>query len=86
MPARRVRRFGSCEIWAKPLADGSLAVALLNRGSRGEDLPLCAGDLGMNDAAKLARDLWAGEDIADFKKELVRRIEPHETILLKIKA
>jgi alpha-galactosidase len=45
-----------------------------------------AGDLGLLDGAKLARDLWAGEDIADFTTELVRRVQPHETLLLKITA
>ena len=84
-PARRMKRFGSCEAWAKPLADGSTAVALLNRGSRGEDVHLLAGDIGLTDEPKLARNIWAGEDIADFTKELVQRVQPHETILLKIK-
>jgi alpha-galactosidase len=86
IPARRVKRLGCTEIWTKPLVDGGLAVALLNRGSQGEDLPLIAGDLGLKDEPKLARNLWAGEDIADFKKELIQRIEPHATVLLKIKA
>jgi alpha-galactosidase len=85
-PARRVKRFGRCEAWAKPLADGSLAVALVNRGSTGEDIRIRAGDLGLTDEPKLARNLWAGEDIADFTQELVMRVQPHETILLKIKA
>jgi len=84
-PARRMKRFGGCEVWAKPLADGSTAVALLNRGSRGEDMHLLAGDIGLTDEPKLARNIWAGEDIADFGRELVQRVQPHETILLKIK-
>src|SRR5205085_3279362 len=28
-PAQRVRQFGQCEVWKKPLADGSMAVALI---------------------------------------------------------
>ncbi len=85
-PARRVRQLGPCEVWKKPLADGSLAVALLNRGSTGSDVTLKASDLGLLDAPKLARNLWAGEDRADFKASLVQRVQPHETILLKITA
>jgi alpha-galactosidase len=84
-PARRVKRFGCCEAWTKPLADGALAVALINRGSVGEDIRIRAGELGLLDEPKLARNLWNGEDIADFTKELVQRVQPHETILLKIK-
>lgn len=85
-PARRVKRSGRCEAWWKPLADGSAAVALINRGSEGEDLRLKAGDIGLLDAPKLARNIWTGEDVADFHQEMVQRVQPHETILLKIKS
>lgn len=83
-PARRVKQGGGCEVWKKPLADGSMAVALLNRGSSGADITLRARDIGLTDTSKLARDLWAGQDIADFTQELTRRVQPHETVLFKI--
>jgi alpha-galactosidase len=83
-PARRVRRIGSCEIWTKRLADSSMAVAVVNRGSRGEDVILKARDIGLLETPKLARNLWSGQDIADFKVEITQRVEPHETILFKI--
>jgi len=38
----------------------------------------------MFDSQKLARNLWIQEDIADFKAELTQRVQPHETILLKV--
>jgi alpha-galactosidase len=84
-PARRMKRFGCCEVWAKPLADGAAALALINRGSRGEEVRLLAGDIGLTDEPKLARNIWSGEDAADFTKEMTQRVQPHETILLKIK-
>ncbi|MGC1375876.1 MAG: glycoside hydrolase family 27 protein [Anaerolineales bacterium] len=84
VPARRVKQFGPCEVWKKPLADGSLAVALINRGSTGNNVTLKAGDVGLLDTPKLARNLWLQKDIADFKTDLVQRVEPHETVLLKI--
>lgn len=84
VPARRVKQFGPCEVWKKPLADGSLAVALINRGSVGNDVTLKSGDVGLLDTPKLARNLWAQSDVADFKTELVQRVEPHETLLLKL--
>jgi alpha-galactosidase len=84
VPARRVRRFGACEVWKKPLSDGSVAVALINRGSSGSDVTFHAGDIGLLDTPKLVRDLWRGEDIADFTRKLTRRVQPHEMILLKI--
>jgi alpha-galactosidase len=84
IPARRARRFGECEVWKKPLSDGSLAVALVNRGSVGCDVTLKAGDIGRLDEPKLVRDLWAGEDVADCRSDLSWRVQPHETVLLKI--
>jgi alpha-galactosidase len=83
-PARRVKQFDPCEVWKKPLADGSVAVALVNRGSAVSDVTLRADDIGLLDEPKLARNLWAQEDIADFKTDLTQRVQPHETILLKI--
>ena len=83
-PARRVRRFGPCDVWKKPLADGSVAVALINRGASGSDVTFKASDIGLLDTPKLARNLWTQEDIADFKVELTQRVQPHETVLLKV--
>jgi alpha-galactosidase len=83
-PARRAARCGSCEIWKKPLADGSLAVALINRGSTGDDVVLKSSDIALLDSPKIARNLWAREDVADFNQELILRVQPHETLQLKI--
>ncbi|MBC7876718.1 MAG: glycoside hydrolase family 27 protein [Anaerolineales bacterium] len=84
IPASRVKQIGTCDIWTKRLADSSIAVSVTNRGSRGEDISLKARDIGLLETPKLARNLWTQEDIADFKVELPLRVEPHETILLKI--
>jgi alpha-galactosidase len=85
-PGHRVKRFGLCEVWKKPLADGTLAVALINRGSSGSDILLKAGDIGLLDTPKFVRNLWAAQDISDFKTEISLRVQPHETILLKVQA
>ena len=84
IPGKRVKQIGGCEIWTKRLADSAVAVAVINRGSRPEDVTARARDIGMFDTPKLARNLWTQQDIADFKTELVQRVNPHETVLLKI--
>ncbi|HSB00443.1 MAG TPA: hypothetical protein VLE49_07325 [Anaerolineales bacterium] len=84
IPGRRVRQIGPCEIWAKRLADGAMAVAVINRGARGEDVTVKARHIGLFDAPKLARNLWIQQDTADFKTELKLRVQPHETVLLKV--
>jgi alpha-galactosidase len=86
VPGRRVRQVGQSEIWTRPLADGSVAVAALNRGSRPDEVTLRARDIGMLDVPKLARNLWTQQDSADFKTELALKVMPHETVLLKVTA
>jgi alpha-galactosidase len=85
IPGRRVKRYGSCEVWKKPLTDGAMAVMVVNRGHSGEDVSLKAGDIGMLDKSKTARDLWKAEERADFKWDLSLRVQPHETLLFKVR-
>ena len=84
IPARRVRASGGGEVWKKPLADGSIAVALINRGAEGKEIRVKAGDIGLLDASKSVRNLWKQEDLAPFTWEMTVRAEPHETILLRV--
>jgi alpha-galactosidase len=49
MPAKWVKQTGSCEIWTKRLEDQSIAVAIINRGSRPDHVPVRADDIGMLD-------------------------------------
>ena len=84
IPAERVKQIGSCEVWTRRLADKSLAVSVINRGSHTEEFTVKARDIGMLDAPKLAHNLWAGQDIAEFKVDLPLIVAAHQTILLKI--
>lgn len=82
--ARRIKRSGDVDLWSKPLADGALAIAVVNRGDQGADVPLRARDVGLLDAAKRVRDLWAGADAGELGAETTLRVEPHGTLLLRI--
>jgi alpha-galactosidase len=84
VPARRVRQLNFGEVWKKPLADGSVAVALINRGSAGQEITVKAGEIGLLDTPKSVRNLWKQEDLPPFEWDMVLRVEPHETILLKV--
>ncbi|MGE5642762.1 MAG: hypothetical protein ACM3Y8_07110, partial [Byssovorax cruenta] len=66
------------------LADKSITVAVINRGSRTEQVTVKARNIGMLDTPKLTRNLWLGQDIADFKVDLPVRVAAHQTILLKV--
>jgi len=82
--ARRVQKNGPSEVWAKPLSGGSAAVVLLNRGSSAAEITCTAGEIGMLDASKLARDLWKQVDIGDFSRSFTQLVQPHSTMLLKV--
>ena len=60
---RRVRRDGGREVWVKPLADGSRAVLLFNRGNEAADIAVAWEEIGFAPAGKAAvRDLWRKAD------------------------
>lgn len=83
--AVRIKKDGNLEVWRKPLADGSLALALLNRGSTGRDIELTAGEIGLLDShGGVIRDLWKQEDVDDFKPWFQTMVMPHDTVMLKI--
>lgn len=84
-PAARIRQSGFLEIWKKPLADGSFALALLNKGSTVLDFKLHKGDFGLLDSFKgVARDLWEHRDVSEISPYLEGRVQPHDTRLFKI--
>ncbi|MGD8497025.1 MAG: alpha-galactosidase, partial [Gemmatimonadales bacterium] len=62
MQGYRLRDDGDQEVWVKELADGSVAVVLLNRGGRRAFMTAFAREIGLPDArAYRERDLWAHE-------------------------
>jgi alpha-galactosidase len=84
IPARRVKQVNGCDVWKKSLADGAVAVALINRGSSGTNVTVRASDIGVLDTPKQMRNLWALADSGEFRREFSQRVEAHETILLKV--
>ena len=83
--ARRIKKTGGLEVWRKRMADGSLALALLNRESSGHEISFTAGELGLLDGYKgVIRDAWKQEDVSDFKPEFAYTVMPHGTALLRV--
>ena len=80
---RRIRSDEDAEIWSKPLADGSVAVALFNRGTSARKVELMAGDVGLAKIASLV-DLWTGvPDNPDRRSWLV---PAHGVIFVRLSA
>ncbi|WP_410670056.1 glycoside hydrolase family 27 protein [Amycolatopsis sp. cmx-4-68] len=57
---RRVRDDGDAEVFAKPLADGSVAVGLLNRGGGTATVSTTAAQIGLSGSSFTLTDLWTG--------------------------
>ena len=60
--ATRVRDDGDQEVWARPLADGGEAVALLNRGSVPALIKVNWSEAPPTGGASTMRDVWTHKD------------------------
>jgi alpha-galactosidase len=77
---------GDLETWIKPLADGGVAVGVVNLGSAPANATVNAGDLQLGGTVKKARDLWAHKDV-QFKGGTYSQMVPsHGVLLLRVSA
>ncbi len=85
MQGRRVKDNGAYEVWMKPLADGSRAVILFNRGTKPWDIAASWDDIGLAPASKaLVRDLWKKADLGSFTGRFEAKVEPHGVVMVRI--
>jgi alpha-galactosidase len=83
--ARRVWKDGAREIWARDLADGSRAVALLNRGTAPAEIAIDWARIGY--PARLTatvRDLWARKDLGRRTASYATSVRPHDAVIIRI--
>lgn len=82
--ADRVFKDGAVEIWARPLADGSMAVGLLNRDAQtSRKIQARWADLGIS-GEQVVRDLWKGRELGAFSGQYETQVEPHEVVVVKM--
>jgi alpha-galactosidase len=85
MQGRKVRDNGPQEVWVKPLADGSRAVILFNRGTEAGDLSVSWEDIGFFPGGKAnVRDLWKKADVGSFAGSFKAKVEPHDVVMVRI--
>lgn len=85
MQGRRVLDRGAHEVWMKPLADGSRAVILFNRGTETARLGVSWEQVGLApDATALVRDLWARKDLGALPSRFETSVEPHGVVLIRV--
>jgi alpha-galactosidase len=79
----RVWDEGPLEIWVKPLADGSKAAGLFNRGESNLKITLNFKQIGAPASAKL-RDLWERKDIGTRESSYTADVPTHGVVFLKV--
>jgi alpha-galactosidase len=83
---RRVWKDGDLEIWARPLADGSRAVVLFNRGT--SEQPIKVNWTQLEYPAHLpatVRDLWQHKELGKFSGEFSAPVASHDVVMVTVK-
>ncbi len=83
-PARRVSVQGSTEVWARPLADGSLAVGLFNRGDAAQPVTAHWSDLHLTGPCT-AWDFWQRKDLGVFTGQITAAVPSHGAVLVRLR-
>jgi alpha-galactosidase len=81
--ACRVRKDGELEIWSRPLADGTIAVGLFNRGLEPADLTATWTELKLTGPHSV-RDLWQRKNLGSFTESFTAQVPAHGSQFLKI--
>jgi len=81
---RRVSREGDAEIWTKSLSEGSLAVALFNRGDVDSRIIVTWKTLGLEGTQRV-RDLWRHADLGERSSGYSALVPSHASVLLRLK-
>jgi alpha-galactosidase len=68
----------------KPLADGSKAVGLFNRGEGANPVTVNFKAVGVKKSTAV-RDLWAGKDLGTFHGSFTANVPRHGVVLVKIR-
>ena len=90
--ARRFMDMGEKEIWAKPLANGELAVCFLNRTETVWKLDYdwhkqtiyFADEVNIHKKEYKIRDLWKHQDIGTTKAHTRNEIAPHGVLMVRL--
>ena len=79
-------KHGDLEMWIKPLADGSVAVGVVNMGASESSATIKTSDLGLGTKVQSARDLWTHANIKFRDGTYTAKIPSHGTLMLRVSA
>ena len=82
-PGRRAAKNGDLEVWSRPMADGSLAVGLFNRGEGLKVITADWQDLGLRGPQRV-RDLWRQKDVGTADGKFEAAVGRHGVVLVRM--
>jgi alpha-galactosidase len=77
---------GDMETWVKPLADGGVAVGVINLGPAAAQATIKASDLHLSGKVKKAKDVWADKDVKFTGGAYAATVPSHGVLLLRVSA
>jgi alpha-galactosidase len=78
-----VRQGWETEAWTKPLIDGTIAVALINKSDGLREVGVRWWDIGQS-GKQPVRDLWLRQELGEFDNEFKMLVPRHGAALVKI--
>jgi alpha-galactosidase len=72
-------------VLARPLADGSMAVGLFNRGDAAQEVDVQWSAIGLGGKKLTVRDLWKHEGVDVSGDKFSASVPPHGVVMLKVK-
>ena len=84
--ASRVRKDGDTEVWARELAGGNRAVALLNRADTPQAITVNWEDLGYPAHISAAlHDVWLHKDLGTMTRSFTATVAPHAAVIVVVR-
>jgi len=74
------------QVWSKPLANGSRAVALLNRSTAPAKITAHLSRIGLRTDSAEVRDLWAHAERGRIGRQYVVEVPAHAAVMVKVTA
>lgn len=81
--AKRVKKSGETEVWVRHLFDGSVAIALFNRGFEETEVAVTWKEIGIGKPVE-TRELWVAKNIETPETGLRRKIPGHGAVMFRV--
>ena len=84
-PAKRIRHVDAESVWTRPLANGDLAVALVNRYPFAREIKVSFLELGLGEGEHYVRDCWRQACEGKHSGMYVVTVPAHATKIVRVK-